>query len=106
MLSIPWYVDLVNYLACGIAGYELKSKEASFHQAKSIFLGAPYLYKACEDGIIPRCVLRRNPIPSSLIVMTCLAEDMQVLIRPQQDPQSQFLLAHIIQGYVQTYLGL
>ena len=52
--SIPWYTNLVNYLAWGIVLSDMNynQKKRFFSQAKSYFVKESCLYKACEDGII------------------------------------------------------
>ena len=53
--SAPWFVDLVNYLACGLVPPDKNSYERKrfFSQAKSYSGEEPFLYNAHGDGLIP-----------------------------------------------------
>ena len=60
MLSVqtPWYVDILNYLACGIMpcefNYQQKGKLKT--DCKLYIWDDPLLYRRGEDKIIRRCV--------------------------------------------------
>ncbi|KAJ9544157.1 hypothetical protein OSB04_023864 [Centaurea solstitialis] len=56
--SVPWFADIVNYLAC-----EFIPKEFNKYQRKKIIFYCkrylwddPYLFKICADQIIRRCI--------------------------------------------------
>jgi hypothetical protein len=55
---IPWYADIVNYLATGkVPSYWSKqAKDHFFKQIRSYFWEDPELFKYCADQIIRRCV--------------------------------------------------
>ena len=54
----PWYVDFVNYLACGIIRNDLTSqgKKKFFSMVKHYIWDEPFLCKHCLDQLIRRCV--------------------------------------------------
>jgi hypothetical protein len=56
--EIPWYADIVNYLATGkVPSYWSKqAKDHFFKQIRSYFWEDPKLFKYCTDQIIRRCV--------------------------------------------------
>ncbi|KAL0846987.1 hypothetical protein Bca101_020233 [Brassica carinata] len=56
--NLPWYADLVNYLATGkeplgLAGYE---KKKFYKDLKRYYWDEPYLYTLCKDQIYRRVV--------------------------------------------------
>ncbi|KAL1199621.1 hypothetical protein V5N11_019386 [Cardamine amara subsp. amara] len=55
---LPWYVDIVNYLACEKEPPSLDSyqKKKFFKDVTRFFWDEPYLYKLCKDNIYRRCV--------------------------------------------------
>ena len=54
----PWFVDIANYLACGeLPEFESRAMKASFlRKSREFFWDNPYLFHACADGIIHRCI--------------------------------------------------
>ena len=52
MTSVPWYVDLANYLASGIIpdGYSSQQKKKFFYNVKRHFWEDPFLYRLYVDG--------------------------------------------------------
>ena len=60
---VPWFANLVSYLACGIVPLDMNSHQRKrfFSEVKSYFWEEPCLYKACEDGLIRRCVTEEEP---------------------------------------------
>ena len=56
--SIPWYDDLVNYLACNVLPPELKSQQRKryLRDVKPYQGDDPLLFKSYADQVIRRCV--------------------------------------------------
>ncbi|GJR74632.1 hypothetical protein Tco_0086997 [Tanacetum coccineum] len=54
----PWFVDFPNYLVGGILrkGLTYTQRCKFFSELKLYFYDEPYLFKACTDGMIRRCV--------------------------------------------------
>ena len=59
-IQIPWYADIVNYLACGVMPFEF-----SYQQRRKLRIDFivyiwddPLLYRREADMIIRRCVLK------------------------------------------------
>ncbi|KAK0581724.1 hypothetical protein LWI29_017165 [Acer saccharum] len=57
-LLIPWFADVVNYLASDIVPPELNvhQKRKFFAELKFYFWDEPLLFRLCGDGVIRRCV--------------------------------------------------
>ncbi|KAJ9535341.1 hypothetical protein OSB04_un001548 [Centaurea solstitialis] len=57
-LSVPWFADIVNYLACGIISRELNknSKRKLVHDSRIYLWDDPFLFKICTDQVIRRCI--------------------------------------------------
>ncbi|KAK0573131.1 hypothetical protein LWI29_003392 [Acer saccharum] len=57
-LLIPWFTDVVNYLASYIVPPELNvhQKRKFFMELKFYFWDEPLLFRLCGDGVIRRCV--------------------------------------------------
>lgn len=55
--SNPWYVELVNYLVCGILPPSLDyyQKKGFKFKARDYYWDAPFLYKRCQNHILRRC---------------------------------------------------
>ena len=55
---VPWYVDLVNYLVCGVLPPELSYQQRNkfFSDVKHYYWEEPLLYKQCGDGLIRHCL--------------------------------------------------
>ncbi|KAJ9562184.1 hypothetical protein OSB04_007344 [Centaurea solstitialis] len=56
--SVPWFADIVNYLACEIIPKEFNKyqrKKLIFYCKKYLW-DDPYLFKICADQIIRRCI--------------------------------------------------
>ncbi|KAK9042736.1 hypothetical protein V6N11_017799 [Hibiscus sabdariffa] len=56
--TIPWYVDIVNFLVSDIVPPDLSSQgRKKFRQdAKIFYWNEPYLFKQCADQVLRRCV--------------------------------------------------
>ena len=56
--SIPWYVDYVNYLACGVFPHDLSyhQKKKFLHDVKLYLWDDTLLFKWCSDQIVRKCV--------------------------------------------------
>ncbi|GJU77486.1 reverse transcriptase domain-containing protein [Tanacetum coccineum] len=54
----PWFADFANYLVGGIIRKRLTYAQCCkfFSELKHYFWDEPYLFKACPDGMIRRCV--------------------------------------------------
>ncbi|GJR36501.1 reverse transcriptase domain-containing protein [Tanacetum coccineum] len=54
----PWFADFANYLVGGILrkGLTYTQRCKFFSELKHYFWNEPYLFKACLDGMIRRCV--------------------------------------------------
>ncbi|GJS32619.1 reverse transcriptase domain-containing protein [Tanacetum coccineum] len=54
----PWFADFANYLVGGIIrkGLTYAQRCKFFSELKHYFWDEPYLFKACPDGMIRRCV--------------------------------------------------
>ncbi|XP_050133226.1 uncharacterized protein LOC126609327, partial [Malus sylvestris] len=57
-VSVPWYADLVNYLASKVIPNELNKNQRDKlkYDARNYVWDDPYLWKYCSDQIIRRCV--------------------------------------------------
>ncbi|XP_021731261.1 uncharacterized protein LOC110698162 [Chenopodium quinoa] len=57
-ISSPWYVDIANYLACGVIPPEFSSqqKKRFFKEVRRYFWNEPYLFKQCGNGLFQKCV--------------------------------------------------
>ncbi|KAK8935602.1 hypothetical protein KSP39_PZI013848 [Platanthera zijinensis] len=55
---MPWYADLVNYLASNILPPEIsyQQKKRFLHQVRSYMWDDPLLFKVGADGIVRRCI--------------------------------------------------
>ena len=60
MLSVqtPWYVDIVNYLACGVMPFEFSYQQRSKLRTDCILYiwDDPLLYRRGADMIIRKCI--------------------------------------------------
>ena len=58
-VQVPWYADIVNYLACGIMPPEFSYQQKSKLRTNSIFYiwDDPLLFRRGADLIIRRCAL-------------------------------------------------
>jgi hypothetical protein len=56
--EVPWYADIVNYLAIGKIPFHStkQARDRFFKQIQSYFWEDPELFKYCADQIIRRCV--------------------------------------------------
>ena len=56
--SLPWYVDIVNYLACNVLPSELNSRQKKkfLHDVKCYQWDDPLLFRRCADQVIRRCI--------------------------------------------------
>ncbi|GJU31903.1 reverse transcriptase domain-containing protein [Tanacetum coccineum] len=54
----PWFADIANYLVGGILrkGLTYAQRSKFFSELKHYFWDEPYLFKACPDGMIRRCI--------------------------------------------------
>ena len=59
LVQTPWYVDIVNYLACGVVPLEFSYQQKRKSRTDCIFYiwDDPLLYRRGADMIIRRCVL-------------------------------------------------
>ncbi|CAN6695152.1 unnamed protein product [Malus baccata var. baccata] len=66
-VSMPWYADLVNYLASKVIPSEFNKNQRDKlkYDARNYVWDDPYLWKYCSDQIIRRCV-HDYEIPSIL----------------------------------------
>ncbi|KAJ9536000.1 hypothetical protein OSB04_un000828 [Centaurea solstitialis] len=57
-LLVPWFADIVNYLACGIIPKELNkhARRKLIFDSKKYLWDDPFLFKICADQMIRRCV--------------------------------------------------
>ncbi|KAJ9544667.1 hypothetical protein OSB04_024374 [Centaurea solstitialis] len=55
---IPWFADIVNFLACKVVPHSLSSyqRKKFFHDVKHFYWDDPFLFKFCSDSIIRRCI--------------------------------------------------
>ncbi|XP_021750490.1 protein NYNRIN-like [Chenopodium quinoa] len=56
--STPWYVDIANYLACGVVPLEFSSqqKKRFLKEVRRYFWNDQYLLKQCGDGLFRKCI--------------------------------------------------
>ncbi|XP_050117637.1 uncharacterized protein LOC126595360 [Malus sylvestris] len=56
--EIPWYADIVNYLARKFipADWDKQQRKRFFSKIRHFYWDDPYLFKHCPDQIIRRCV--------------------------------------------------
>ncbi|KAJ9557548.1 hypothetical protein OSB04_012162 [Centaurea solstitialis] len=57
-MSVPWFANIVNYLACGIIPKELNknTKRKLIHDSRMYLWDDPFLFKICADQVIRRCI--------------------------------------------------
>ena len=57
-INVPWYVDFVNFLVCGVLPPDLLSHQRKkfLYDAKSYLWDDPLLLKRCLDKIVRRYV--------------------------------------------------
>ncbi|KAJ9547618.1 hypothetical protein OSB04_020161 [Centaurea solstitialis] len=57
-LAVPWFADIVNYLACGIISEELNkhARRKLIFDSKKYLWDDPFLFKICADQMIWICV--------------------------------------------------
>ena len=57
-MLIPWFADVVNYLASDIVPLELNvhQRRKFFAELKYYLWDEPLLFRTCGDGVICRCV--------------------------------------------------
>ncbi|XP_062085946.1 uncharacterized protein LOC133792056 [Humulus lupulus] len=60
-VSMPWYVDFVNYLENDMTPPDLKGQQLKrfFHDVKFYYWDDPFLYKQCSDQVLRSCVPER-----------------------------------------------
>jgi RNase H-like domain found in reverse transcriptase/Integrase zinc binding domain len=65
--QLPWFADIVNYLACGIMPPDMTYQQwrKFLSEVRHYFLDDPLLFKFGVDGIHRRCI-PENEIPSIL----------------------------------------
>ena len=53
--SDPWYANIINFI---VAGYVSpgENKRKLIHESRFHLWDEPYLYRACTDGLLRRCV--------------------------------------------------
>ena len=56
--SIPWFVDLINYLVSGEmpSNWSKQDRVTFLTKVKQFYWDDPYLFKHCADQVIRRCV--------------------------------------------------
>lgn len=56
--QLPWYVDIVNYLATSAIPKKWNKQDRSkfLSEVKHFFWDDPYLFKYCSDQVIRRCI--------------------------------------------------
>ncbi|WKA05269.1 hypothetical protein VitviT2T_023244 [Vitis vinifera] len=61
-IKLPWYADIVNYLACKVLPPDLTYHQSQkfLHDVKYYLWDEPLLFKRCPDQIIRRCVLEEE----------------------------------------------
>ena len=66
-IIVPWYIDYVNYLACGVLPFNLSyhQRKKFLQDVKSYLLDDPLLFKRCPNQIMWRCVPMEE-VPSIL----------------------------------------
>ena len=71
--TLPWYADIVNYLATGEtpSHWSAADKKRFLALARQFHFDDPYLFKYCADQVIRRCVPNED-IP--YILASCHAE--------------------------------
>ena len=57
--NLPWYADIVNFLACNVLPLELNSRKRKkfLHDVKCYQWGNPLLFRRCANQVIWRCIL-------------------------------------------------
>ena len=55
---VPWFADIVNYLACKVIppNFTYQERKKLLSEIKHYLWDDPYLFKVCGDGIVRRCV--------------------------------------------------
>ena len=56
--KIPWYANIVNYLATSEIPYDWSSqdKKKFLTEVRSFYWDDPYLFKYCSDQIFRKCI--------------------------------------------------
>ena len=61
-LNAPWFADIVNFISSGKLSEEFNSQQRKklIYNSKYYFWDEPYLWKLCINGIIRRCVGKKE----------------------------------------------
>jgi hypothetical protein len=63
-VQLPWYADIVNYLTSKVfpPGMSSQERKRLMSLSRHYYWDEPYLFKACPDQIIRRCVLEEDQL--------------------------------------------
>ncbi|XP_024010373.1 uncharacterized protein LOC112085393, partial [Eutrema salsugineum] len=103
---MPWFADIVNYLACGVEPPELDAykRKKFFRDVQRYYWDEPYLYVLNKDQLYRRCLAEEEMQP--LVVSTCDACQRHGNISKRSEmPQNPILEVEIFDCWGIDFMG-